>query len=150
MNLTDYVRQISREDFGKEFRHQAYWNHRLKTTGGRFFPKDGHLDFNPRYYEADLVLFRKIVRHELCHYHLYFEKKGYRHKDRDFKELLKAVDGVRYAPPLPAFDTVDYLYRCQQCAQVYPRKRRVNTAKYRCGKCRGSLVSIDKRNQSLG
>lgn len=150
MNLTDYVRQISREDFGKEFRHQAYWNHRLKTTGGRFFPKDGHLDFNPRYYEADLVLFRKIVRHELCHYHLYFEKKGYRHKDRDFKELLKAVDGVRYAPPLPAFDTVDYLYRCQQCAQVYPRKRRVNTAKYRCGKCRGLLVSIDKRNQSLG
>lgn len=147
MNLTDYVRQVSREDFGKEFHHQAYWNHRLKTTGGRFFPKDGHLDFNPRYYEANQALFRKIVRHELCHYHLYFEKKGYRHKDRDFKELLKAVGGVRYAPKLPAFDPATYFYRCQQCSQVYPRKRRMNTAKYCCGKCRGVLEFINKRNQ---
>lgn len=150
MNLTDYVRQVSREDFGKEFHHQAYWNNRLRTTGGRFFPKDGHLDFNPRYYEAGQDLFRKIVRHELCHYHLYFEKKGYRHKDRDFKELLRKVDGVRYAPPLPSSNTEFYLYRCQQCAQVYPRKRRVDIAKYRCGKCRGSLKFVRKRNQSLG
>lgn len=150
MNLTDYVRRVSREDFGKEFRHQAYWNRRLKTTGGRFFPKDGHLDFNPRYYEADPLLFRKIVRHELCHYHLYFEKKGYRHRDRDFKELLEAVDGVRYAPALSAFETNVYLYQCQQCAQVYPRKRRINTAKYGCSKCRGPLLFVEKRNQSSG
>lgn len=150
MNLNEYVRKVSREDFGKEFRHEAYWNRRLKTTGGRFFPKDGHLDFNPRYYEADQDLFRKIVRHELCHYHLYFEKKGYHHKDRDFKELLQAVDGVRYAPPLALPDAISYLYRCQQCGQVYPRKRRVNIAKYRCGRCRGLLTVVDKRNQSLG
>ncbi|MTB64792.1 SprT family protein [Streptococcus sp. zg-86] len=150
MNLTEYIQQVSREDFGKEFRHQAHWNRRLKTTGGRFFPKDGHLDFNPRYYEADKDLFRKIVRHELCHYHLYFEQKGYRHKDRDFKELLQAVDGVRYAPQLASPAQTPYLYRCQQCGQVYPRKRRVNTANYRCGKCRGFLTVVDERNQSLG
>lgn len=82
MNLTNYVRQVSLEDFGKEFRHTASWNKRLRSTGGRFFPKDGHLDFNPKIYEQfGLETFRKIVRHELCHYHLYFEKKGYRHKD---------------------------------------------------------------------
>lgn len=143
MNITEYVCTVSREDFGKEFRHEAYWNHRLKTTGGRFFPKDGHLDFNPRYYEADRDLFRKIVRHELCHYHLYFEKKGYRHKDRDFKELLKKVDGVRFVPPLVSSKEIPYLYRCQQCGQIYPRKRRMNTAKYRCGKCRGLLKLVD-------
>ena len=79
MNLTNYVRQVSLEDFGKEFRHTASWNKRLRSTGGRFFPKDGHLDFNPKIYEQfGLETFRKIVRHELCHYHLYFEKKGYR------------------------------------------------------------------------
>lgn len=64
MNLTDYVRQVSLEDFGLVFKHEAFWNQRLRTTGGRFFPKDGHLDFNPKMYEAvDELTFRKIVRH---------------------------------------------------------------------------------------
>ena len=93
MNLTNFVKTVSREDFGKEFRHTALWNPRLRTTGGRFFPADGHLDFNPKIYETFGVdVFRKIVRHELCHYHLYFEGKGYKHADADFKALLQAVD----------------------------------------------------------
>ena len=99
VNLTDYVKTVSIEDFGWEFKHQALWNKRLRTTGGRFFPKDGHLDFNPKLYEEHgLETFRKIVRHELCHYHLYFQGKGYKHADRDFKDLLAKVDGLRYAP----------------------------------------------------
>ena len=76
MNLTEYVQSVSIEDFGRPFIHQVQWNSRLRTTGGRFFPKDGHLDFNPKVYnELGLEAFRKIVRHELCHYHLYFQKK---------------------------------------------------------------------------
>ncbi len=51
MNLTEYVQSVSFEDFGRPFTHQAQWNPRLRTTGGRFFPKDGHLDFNPKVYE---------------------------------------------------------------------------------------------------
>lgn len=99
MNLTDYVKTVSIEDFGWKFKHQALWNKRLRTTGGRFFPKDGHLDFNPKLYEEHgLETFRKIVRHELCHYHLYFQGKGCKHGDRDFKDLLARVDGLRYAP----------------------------------------------------
>ena len=30
-----------------------------------------------------------IIRHELCHYHLHIEGKGYKHRDKDFKDLLK-------------------------------------------------------------
>ena len=101
MNLTDYVKTVSIEDFGWKFKHQALWNKRLRTTGGRFFPKDGHLDFNPKLYEEHgLETFRKIVRHELCHYHLYFQGKGCKHGDRDFKDLLARVDGLRYAPKM--------------------------------------------------
>ncbi|MEW4353672.1 SprT family protein [Streptococcus pneumoniae] len=141
MKLTEYVKKVSQEDFGWEFRHTAHWNGRLRSTGGRFFPKDGHLDFNPKIYEEHgLEIFRKIVRHELCHYHLYFQKKGYRHKDKDFKELLKAVDGLRYAPSLVSTDS--YHYQCQNCGQNYPRKRRMDLSKYRCGKCRGVLEEI--------
>ena len=117
MNLTDYVKQVSIEDFGKPFKHQAQWNTCLRSTGGRFFPKDGHLDFNPKVYqELGLEVFRKIVRHELCHYHLYYEGKGYKHKDTAFKKLLKEVDGLRFVPPLSSSNQKPSLvYACQSC-----------------------------------
>ena len=140
MNLTEYVQEVSREDFGRPFRHEARWNSRLRTTGGRFFPKDGHLDFNPKMLEAHgLDLFRKIVRHELCHYHLFFEKKGYRHGDRDFKQLLREVGGLRFAPQVEEKVQSFHHYSCQSCGQLYQRRRRINTQKYRCGRCQGQL-----------
>ena len=140
MNLTEYVQEVSREDFGRPFRHEARWNSRLRTTGGRFFPKDGHLDFNPKMLEAHgLDLFRKIVRHELCHYHLFFEKKGYRHGDRDFKQLLQEVGGLRFAPQIEERVQSFHHYSCQSCGQLYQRRRRINIQKYRCGRCQGQL-----------
>lgn len=146
MNLTEYVKSVSEEDFGKPFRHTAVWNSRLRSTGGRFFPKDGHLDFNPKLYqEFGIEIFRKIVRHELCHYHLYYENKGYRHSDLDFKHLLKKVGGLRYAPQSQQERVTFHHYLCQNCGQVYQRKRRVDTRKYFCGKCRGKLI---EKNQS--
>ncbi|HEP4842287.1 TPA: SprT family protein [Streptococcus pyogenes] len=145
MTLTNYVQEVSLADFGKPFHHKAYWNKRLKTTGGRFFPKDGHLDFNPRMLEEHgELIFRKIVRHELCHYHLYFEGRGYHHKDRDFKDLLAQVNGLRYVPTSSKSKTNHY-YSCQTCGQVYQRKRRINLAKYVCGNCHGKLM---EKNQS--
>lgn len=139
MNLTAYVNQVSLEDFGKPFEHQAVWNKRLKTTGGRFFPADLHLDFNPVYLEkCGLAVFRQIVRHELCHYHLYREQKGYRHRDRDFQELLAAVDGLRYTPRRPQ-EAAKWHYQCDACGQSYPRKRRMNHLLYRCSRCGGRI-----------
>ena len=32
-----------------------------------------------------------IIKHELCHYHLHQEGKGYKHRDQDFKDLLKKL-----------------------------------------------------------
>lgn len=146
--LTDYVKQVSLEDFGWEFQHQAYFNKRLRTTGGRFFPSDGHLDFNPKHLEVyGESLFRQIVRHELCHYHLYFQGKGYRHQDPDFKALLAKVNGCRFAPRLQEFSHT-YQYQCQTCYQVYARRRRINLKKYVCGKCQGPLMLDKKGNQS--
>ena len=146
MNLTDYVKQVSIEDFGKHFKHQAHWNTRLRSTGGRFFPKDGHLDFNPKVYqELGLEVFRKIVRHELCHYHLYFEGKGYQHKDLAYKQLLKEVNGLRFVPPLSSSNQKPSLvYACQSCQQIYQRKRKIDTKRYRCGLCRGKLLLLNR------
>lgn len=148
MNLTAYVRQVSQEDFGWEFRHEARWNPRLRTTGGRFFPKDGHLDFNPKIYQAfGLETFRKIVRHELVHYHLYYQGRGYRHGDKDFKALLRQVDGLRYAPALPQ-KQAKRIYQCQSCSALIYRQRRIDTRRYRCGRCRGLIKEISQSAQS--
>ena len=108
-------------------------------------PKDGHLDFNPKLYEEHgLETFRKIVRHELCHYHLYVQGKGYKHADRDFKDLLAKVDGLRYAPKIQGQEENYYLYQCQSCGHTYRRKRRVNTRKFGCGLCRGKLIFLNQ------
>lgn len=139
MDLTEYVKRISLDDFGKPFHHHAVWNSRLTTTGGRFFPNDGHLDFSTKIYqEHGPALFRKIVRHELCHYHLFFEKRGYRHRDKDFKDLLRKVDGIRYVPR--KIKAVKYHYVCQACGFLYPRHRRIKTSRYRCSKCQNTLI----------
>ena len=76
MNLTKYVQEVSLEVLAAPS-SSSHLEYRLRSTGGRFFPKDGHLDFNPRILEEfGWEIFRKIVRHELCHYHLYYMKKG--------------------------------------------------------------------------
>jgi SprT-like protein len=134
--LTNYVKEISLSKFGKAFRHHAQWNSRLRTTGGRFFPLDDHLDFNPKF--ASHPDFDKIILHELCHYHLYNAKAGYKHGDRDFKILLKQVGGSRHAPALTPRE-INYLYVCDRCGAAYPRQRKIDIRKYRCGKCRGTL-----------
>ncbi|MDT2748198.1 SprT family protein [Streptococcus parauberis] len=143
MNLTDYVKQVSKEDFGQSFEHEAHWNNRLKTTGGRFFPNDGHLDFNLNLYEEfGPEIFRKIVRHELCHYYLYMAKKGFRHRDQDFKDLLAQVDGLRYAPISQKLNKIHYI--CKSCGHHFTRRRQINTRKYVCGFCQGKIVKINQ------
>ena len=141
--LTVRVRQISLAKFQKSFDHEARWNGRLKTTGGRFFPKDLHLDFNPKM--AELPEFERIILHELVHYHLYRAKRGYQHKDAEFKQLLVQVGGLRYAPSVTE-KVYTYHYQCEKCSQDYYRKRRIDTQKYRCGKCRGQLIQKNPLN----
>ena len=94
--------------------------------------------------QGGLETFRKIVRHELCHYHLYFQGKGYKHVDRDFKDLLAKVEGLRYAPKMQGQKEKYYLYQCQSCGHIYRRKRRVNTQKFGCGLCRGKLIFLNQ------
>lgn len=138
------VEEISLNRFGRPFRHRAVFNPRLKTTGGRYHLQDHHLDFNPSLFaQVSREVQQGIIVHELCHYHLHLTKKGYRHQDRDFKDLLAATQGLRYAPRVTENQPL-WQYRCTDCGQDYQRKRRLNTQKYRCGRCRGELSFIKK------
>ncbi|WP_068615408.1 SprT family protein [Paenibacillus tuaregi] len=143
--LQDWVERISLASFGVPFRHKASFNSRLKTTGGRYFMRTHDIEINPHQLEAfGPEEVEKIIKHELCHYHLHLAGRGYQHKDADFKMLLRQVDGSRYCQSLPGNSgrrTLPYRYKlvCTQCEMEYFRKRKVDPKRYRCGRCSGSL-----------
>lgn len=143
--LQAWVEQISLHSFGVPFRHQASFNPRLRTTGGRYFMKSHHIEINPSQlaaYGQDEV--ERIIKHELCHYHLHLSGRGYRHRDADFKALLQRVGGSRYCHSLPGGKerkVLPHRYKliCTDCGMEYLRKRRVDPSRYRCGQCAGRL-----------
>ncbi|WP_139491913.1 SprT family protein [Brevibacillus dissolubilis] len=141
--LQALVEQVSLQSFGKPFRHKATFNSRLRTTGGRYLLKSHNLEFNPLHLtehgEAELM---GIIKHELCHYHLHIEGRGYQHADNDFKSLLAQVGGSRYCQSVGGGrQRLPYKYQlvCTDCRMTYKRKRKVDPTRYVCGKCRGKL-----------
>ncbi|WP_458414998.1 SprT family protein [Schinkia sp. CFF1] len=143
--LQTLCEQISQEYFGKQFLHTARFNNRLRTTGGRYLLKSHDIEINPKYLnEQGIEAVEAILKHELCHYHLHMEGRGYRHKDEDFKLLLKKVGGPRFCKPLTTLkrkkQLVKYIYECKACKTVYKRKRKMDTSRYVCGICRGKLT----------
>ncbi|WP_178020615.1 SprT family protein [uncultured Paenibacillus sp.] len=143
--LQAWIEQISLRSFGVPFRHQARFNSRLRTTGGRYFMKTHHIEINPAqltaYGEEEV---ERIIKHELCHYHLHLAGRGYQHRDAEFKALLQKVGGSRYCHALPGSKQrkpLPHRYKlvCADCGMEYLRKRRVDPSRYRCGKCAGIL-----------
>ncbi|WP_026688721.1 SprT family protein [Alteribacter aurantiacus] len=140
------VERVSLKHFGKAFKHKATFNARLRTTGGRYMLQSHNIEMNPKQLELfGEGEFMKIIKHELCHYHLHLEGKGYQHKDADFKTLLRKVGGSRYCNVVPGMrreiKTV-HLYRCTKCGLEYKRKRLINVKRFVCGRCKGKLEKI--------
>lgn len=151
--LQQLVSRISLESFHKPFMHRAYFNPRLRTTGGRYLLQTHHIEINPKAFEMYGVKeVEGIILHELCHYHLHIEGKGYQHRDKDFRDLLKKVNAPRFCSALQKPTSRSkkqrphYTYTCIKCRQIYVRKIRLNVQKYCCGKCSGSLKLVEQKN----
>ncbi len=140
--LYELVNQLSLDFFQKPFTHKVRFNHRLRSTGGRYLTQQKTIELNPKYViEMDEQEFIGIIKHELCHYHLHIEGKGFGHRDQDFKKLLKETGSPRHCKPLPStLKKYKYLYICKACNVTYQRMRRINVEKYRCGKCRAKIT----------
>ncbi|HET7522479.1 MAG TPA: SprT family protein [Bacillales bacterium] len=144
--LQELVEMLSVRWFHRPFKHEARFNPRLRTTGGRYLLHSHDIELNPK--QLDYYGYQEfvcIIKHELCHYHLHLQGKGYRHRDRAFKDLLSKVGGSRYCKTIPGTRNENqqrHHYRCSKCGAVYERKRRVNTARYVCGKCSGRLKKM--------
>jgi len=144
--LQRLVKNISLESFNRPFKHQAVFNNRLRTTGGRYLLSSHNLEFNPKQYNAfGLEELIKIIKHELVHYHLHLEGKGYRHQDKDFKQLLAMVGGSRYCQVIPGSQNrrrFIHEYQCTSCQALFIRKRRMDTERYICKTCLGKIKWI--------
>lgn len=145
--LQAWTERISLRDFGLPFLHQASFNTRLSSTGGRYFTKSHHIEISSKQLETyGLDEVEKIIKHELCHYHLHIRKKGYQHRDADFKLLLQKVGGSRYCSAVPGAtrrELYKFKLECVSCSMAYYRKRKVNVRKYACGRCRSKLKLVE-------
>lgn len=142
--LQQLVEDISLKYFNRLFRHRATWNTRLQTTGGRYHLKTHNLDFNPKVLEQlgeDVLV--SVIKHELCHYHLHLTKQGYRHRDDDFKKLLKQVGGSRFVSWENSV-VKKYHYRCMGCSSDIYRQRQFDVKRFVCSKCHQQFEKIDK------
>ncbi|MCL6602566.1 MAG: SprT family protein [Paenibacillus sp.] len=143
-SLQRWVEEISWRSFNQPFRHQAAFNKRLRSTGGRYFTKSHHIEISWMHYETfgqDET--ERIIKHELCHYHLHLQRRGFRHRDPEFKALLQKVGGSRYCSTLTinrAKEPFRYKLLCSKCGMEYLRKRKVDPKKYVCGRCQGKLL----------
>lgn len=139
------VEELSLVKFGWPFLHKAYFNKRLKTTGGRYLLRSHNIELNRKLYdhfgEGEL---RGIILHELCHYHLHIRGLGYKHRDYDFRQLLKKVGAPRFCSTIETEKKkrkqIIHTYICEECHQSYKRKRKMDISKYCCGKCKGKLT----------
>lgn len=143
-DLQQWVERLSLQFFGVPFRHKATFNSRLRSTGGRYFTKSHNIEISALHYQnfgpAEI---ESIIKHELCHYHLHLAKRGYQHKDADFKNLLQQVGGSRYCSKLAverAREPYRYKLVCTSCGMAYMRKRKADPKKYLCGRCKGKLI----------
>ena len=144
--LKELIENVSLDAFGKPFIHIARFNKRLRTTGGRYMLSNHSIEINPLVLEVhgteELV---GVIKHELCHYHLHIEGRGYRHRDADFRDLLKRTSSPRFCRPLSKGNKKTHsmhVYECASCKLLYNRRRRMDVRKYRCGKCAGQIVAI--------
>lgn len=143
--LQSLVQEISQSSFeslpfiNTTFKHNASFNSRLRTTAGRYFISRGDIEINPKYYERygaqELIA---TIKHELAHYHLHQMGLPYKHKDKEFKALVKLVNAPMYANPMKE---TKYLYVCSSCGVLFHRVKKIITKKYRCGKC-GGIIRI--------
>ena len=140
------VEKVSGDVFNKPFLHRARHNGRLRTTGGRYMLADHSIEINPlvlNLHGVDELV--GVIKHELCHYHLHIEGRGYKHRDVDFRKLLNETASPRFCKPLAERkqkSTTFYIYECKSCELKYKRRRRVDISKYRCGKCAGSIMKL--------
>lgn len=117
------------------------WNQRLRSSAGRFSPGSTHL-LKPRAPTIEVASYLKelpdgtfhtkdTMLHEMVHYYLWHKKRPYGHTP-EFNQILRRVGARRYNP-VPKLGPVKYWYKCPNCAEKIPAKRKLSLSA--CAPC---------------
>ncbi len=75
--LQALVEELSLRYFKRPFIHRAYFNRRLKTTGGRYLLMSHDIEINEKMLtKHGKAILIGTIKHELCHYHLHLTGQG--------------------------------------------------------------------------
>jgi predicted SprT family Zn-dependent metalloprotease len=118
------------------------WNSRLRSSAGRFIPgsRKWYLDYPPKIEIASYLktepnaaaLVRDTLGHELIHYWLWVRRRPYGHTEEFYVKMRQM--GVSRYNPVPRTRPYKWLYRCGNCQQTFPARRRLARA-LACAKC---------------
>lgn len=142
-DLQSLTEELSLQFFHRPFEHRCEYNSRLKTIGGRYLLKTGNIEINPKILTIlGEEILCKVIKHELCHYHLHQQGQNFQHRSKEFKQLLNKVDGIRYVDWEEKRPQTIRIYQCQSCQTLFKRRRKMNCHKYVCGRCRGKIFLL--------
>ncbi|WP_353989383.1 SprT family protein [Pediococcus argentinicus] len=147
-DLQQLVERIALNSFHQPFKYKAFFNKRLKTTGGRYHLNDHHIDINPLMFtEFGMETLEGVIKHELVHYFIHMSGEKPSHQNPHFKQLLLQVGGLQYAPfnaQAHSRSRLKIEYVCQRCGQSYIRRSHIDTKRYVCSRCQGRLMLVSE------
>jgi SprT-like protein len=122
------------------------WNGRLTRSMGRFLYSTKGKGRTPQgielsKYAAQFInrdIFISVLLHELCHYHLFIQGKPFDDHHPVFEKELERVGAISTNTvqiPQKSFQ----LY-CSKCNKSIGIRKRLNTALYRSGCCKGKIL----------
>lgn len=149
--LSERVRQIARETFGREFRGRASFNGRFRTRGGDVDVRRARIRVSRLFAErGGPEVIDGIIKHELCHLFLFEDGLPYSHRAREFRRLLEQAGAPRHLPRTIADQRVArymrYYYRCPACGARFAATRR---ARLKCPACRRADLALTGKRRTI-
>lgn len=129
------------------------WNGRLKRTMGRFLFQQTKQKRKPLKIELSVSAatllsvdqMRKVLLHELCHYHLFNQQQPFMDRHPVFEAEIKRVGTI--STNEVSLPRQGYALYCSKCNKFLGHRVRFNTRLYRSICCK---VKIEKQQASLG
>lgn len=129
------------------------WNGRLKRTMGRFLFKQTKQQRTPLKIElstsaAQLLTIsqlRKVLLHELCHYHLFIQNRPFTDRHPVFEAEIKRTKTI--STNEVSLPRSGYALYCDACDRFLGYRVRFNTRNYRSLCCKAMII---KKTASIG
>lgn len=137
--VEQYAKDFLWNEYGMSLMIPIKINGRMTRTMGQFRARNGiakeiHISKMLLQYNT-LEEIKDTIRHECIHYALYELELPWRDRDATFQKHLRMhgcrTNGGKYRGKV-------HVYACTNCNNSFTTKRRFNTSKFNCAKCKAN------------